>query len=301
MEDLLSFLERRFRYHDAGEWESRIRKGFVKVNGRKAKAGQILETRHKIVYEPPPVPEPRIDRSFHIVYEDRHMLAVSKSGNIPTSPSGKYWYNCLTHVLKDALGLDWIHAVHRLDRETSGINLFAKSKEAARILGQSFQQGRVGKSYIAILHGSMQCREIFLSVPLRGAENSSIFVKQAGHAAGRSSRTRFELRARLPGASLVTVTPITGRTHQIRAHASLLGHPVVGDKLYGTTEKAFLAWLETGERTTEARQLLHAAALSFPHPIDGTEMNLEAPADGLVDLYLTRNRELAAVRKVTED
>lgn len=291
-ENLLAFLERRFRYHSAGEWNERIRNGFVKVNGKKARPGQILETRHNIVYEPPPAPEPEIDRAYDVIYEDEQILAVGKSGNIPTSPSGKYWYNSLTHVLKNAMGLDWLHAVHRLDRGTSGINLFAKSKEAARRLGKDFQEGRVGKSYTAILQGFFPLREAYLSAPLRGAEQGAIRIKQAADVHGRGSQTRFQLKARLPGASLVIATPLTGRTHQIRAHASLLGHPVVGDKLYGTTEEVFLDWVSVKERNSAGRQLLHATALTFAHPSSGETMRLESPARQLLRLYLDQHYSL---------
>lgn len=289
-ENLLAFLERRFRYHSAEEWKERIRKGFVKVNGKRCKPGQILETRHKIAYEPPPEPEPEIDRAYDVIYEDEQILAVGKSGNIPTSPSGKYWHNCLTHVLKNAMGLEWLHAVHRLDRETSGINLFAKSKEAARRLGKDFQEGRVNKSYTAVLQGVFPLLAAYVSAPLRDAEQGTIRIKQAADVGGRGSQTRFELQARLPGgASLVAAIPMTGRTHQIRAHASLLGYPVVGDKLYGTTEEAFLHWVSDKERNSASRQLLHATTLSFAHPSSGKTMHLESPARQLVQLYLDQH------------
>jgi RluA family pseudouridine synthase len=287
VENLLAFLVRRFRYHTDGEWEERIRKGFVKVNGRKAKPGQILETRHKIVYEPPPAREPEVDPTFEVIYEDDCILAVSKSGNIPTSPSGKYWNNCLTHVLKDRLKLEWVHAVHRLDRETSGLNLFAKSKQAAGRLGRSFAQGEVGKIYSAMLRGRLPSSEIFVSAPLRNAEGGAIRIKQAVHAQGRESATRFQLRAVLPGACLVRAVPLTGRTHQIRAHAALLGHPVVGDKLYGTSEEAFLRWVGEERRESAGRQLLHSTSLTFPHPATGEGLTLTVDDAGLVQQYLS--------------
>ncbi len=287
VENLLAFLVRRFRYHTDGEWEERIRKGFVKVNGRKAKPGHILQTRHKIVYEPPPAPEPEVDATFEVIFEDDCILAVSKSGNIPTSPSGKYWRNCLTHVLKDRLKLDWVHAVHRLDRETSGLNLFAKSKRAAGGLGRAFARGEVRKTYSAMLRGRLPVREIFVSAPLRSAEGGAIRIKQAVHSQGRESATRFQLRAVLPGACLVRAVPATGRTHQIRAHAALLGHPIVGDKLYGTSEEAFLRWVAEERRDSAGRQLLHSTSLTFPHPATGERMTLTTDDAALVRQYLS--------------
>lgn len=300
VENLLEFLERRFRYHDSQQWKEHINKGFVKVNGRKAKPGKILESRHKIIYEPPHTEEPEIDPSYSVIYEDEHILAVNKSGNIPTSPSGKYWFNCLTHVLKDSMGLQWLHAVHRLDRETSGVNLFAKSKEAAGLLGKAFQQGQVSKKYTAVVWGQVAFREIFVSAPLRNAERGSIHIKQAVHGMGRGSQTRFKLEALMAGASLISAVPLTGRTHQIRAHAALLGHPVVGDKLYGTSEAAFLQWMNTGERDSAARQLLHATSLEFTHPMTGRDMTVECPPSALLGLYIDQYADSARIGEVAQ-
>lgn len=269
-ETLLQFLTRRFQYHSSPEWEKLVRSGFVKVNGRKAKPGSILETKHKIVYERPPIPEPEVDRTYSILYEDDQILAVSKSGNIPTSPSGKYWNNCLVHILMQDLDLKELHAVHRLDRETSGVNLFAKSKAAARALGSIFQSGAVEKSYTVIVRGQFPAKSIYVSAPLQGNTKGAVHIKQEVSTGGRPCRTVFQLRAILPGASLLEARPLTGRTHQIRAHAAYLGYPVWGDKLYGVPEQVFIDWVESGERSSDSRQLLHAKSLNFMHP--GTEM-----------------------------
>lgn len=284
-ETLLAFLGRRFRYHSSEEWEELVRKGFVKVNGRTVAPGHLLETRHKIVYERPPFPEPPVDGRFAVLYEDDDIIAVEKSGNIPTSPSGKYWANCLVHVVQKALGLPWVHAVHRLDRETSGVNLLAKSKESARILGKDFQDGAVEKEYAAILVGRLPAREIFVSVPLRNAAGGAIRIKQAVHADGRKATSRFRLRAVLPGASLVRVSPLTGRTHQIRAHAAFMGFPVLGDKLYAVPEADFVEWVRHGERSSERRQLLHSGALGFLHPVTRRRVEVRSSARPLLELF----------------
>lgn len=285
-ETLLAFLERRFRYHSAEEWQALIAKGFVKVNGRKRRPGHVLQSRHKIIYEPPPRPEPPVDGRFRVLYEDAHLLVVSKSGNIPTSPSGKYWHNCLVHQLQRTFANPALHAVHRLDRETSGINVFAKSKAVAGLLGGHLRDGTVEKEYTAILRGHLPAAEALVSAPLGDDPQSSVHIKQAVRADGRPSRTRFILRARLPGASLVTLRPYTGRTHQIRVHAAYLGHPVWGDKLYGVPEGDFLGWIDHGARTAENRHLLHASALRFAHPVTQHWLSLyDAPRELLRLFY----------------
>ena len=284
-ETLLAFLTRRFRYHTPREWKELVEQGLLLVDGRRVSHRHVLQTREKIVYERPPFQEPEVDATFSIVFEDDHLLAVNKSGNIPTSPSGKYWDNCLVHVLKKELGLRALHAVHRLDRETSGLNLFAKTREAAARLGRQFQQGSVAKRYSSILRGHLTAREILLSAPLLGQPGGDVRIKQAVHPEGKASKTRFRLRAILPGASLVSVRPLTGRTHQIRAHAAFLGHPVWGDKLYGASEAEFLHWVARKDREFGTRQLLHATELELIHPMTEKPITLRSPDNVLLELF----------------
>ena len=284
-ETLLEFLSRRFKYHSVVEWSSRIEAGAVLVNGKAGNAGRLLETRDKIVYLRPPGPEPEVDASYTVLYEDDHLLAVRKSGNIPSTPSGKYWDNCLVHVLQRETGYPVLLATHRLDRETSGINLFAKSKEAARVLGKMFQHGGIEKAYQTVVVGDFPHRDKVVDLPLGGDREGSIRIKQVHDPAGRPAQTAFRLLARLPGASLVEARPITGRTHQIRAHLACLGHPVWGDRLYGGSEEAFIAFVSQSDRNAESRQLLHATRLSFAHPITGDPVIIEDNAGAIMDLF----------------
>lgn len=284
-ETLLEFLVRRFRYHNAEQWEQRVHEGYVTVNGRTTVSSRLLETRDKILYDRPPGPEPDVDDTYRVLYEDDDLLAVSKSGNMPTSPSGKYWRNCLVHILKDRHSYPSLHAVHRLDRETSGINLFAKHRDAARALGQDFQEGRVEKGYSAVLRGHVLAKRIYISAPLWGAPGAAVRIRQEVHPAGRPASTHFNVLALLPGATLAEVRPVTGRTHQIRVHAAHLGHPVWGDKLYGAGEDAFIAWVGSGERNSWDRHLLHADRLSVTHPQSGRRLDLRDPPELLLDLF----------------
>ena len=284
-ETLIDFLMRRFHYHTREQWEERILLGAVTVNGRTIAPGHVLASKDHIVYVPPAAPEPPVDARFTVLYDDAALLAVSKSGNIPTSPSGKYWHNCLLHVLQRELNLPELHSVHRLDRETSGVNLFAKTRRAAALLGGAFASGRVEKRYAAIVRGRFPAPEILVNAPLRHA-GSEVSIKQAVHPAGRPSVTRFRLRALLPRASLVDVAPLTGRTHQIRAHAAFIGYPIWGDRLYGASEDQFIAWLHSPVRDWNARHLLHATELRFSHPETGAEVIVRDGAGAIVRGFL---------------
>lgn len=288
-ETLLEFLVRRFKYHGVIEWEERILSGNVLINGKKPRPETILETGSKIVYEPPLVSEPEVDTRYAVLFEDESLLAVDKSGNIPTSPSGKYWRNCLVHHLKEDRGLEELHAVHRLDRETSGINLFAKTKDSARNLGRDFMEGRVDKIYLAILRGRFPGSEVFLNAPIAGDAASSIYIRQKVQPEGRQARTRFTLVSDLSSSSLVRITPYTGRTHQIRVHAEYFGCPVWGDKLYGRAEEDFIQWVANGERNSTDRHLLHASELTFTHPQAGHRITVKSDAEAILELYGREN------------
>jgi RluA family pseudouridine synthase len=285
-ETLLQFLTRRFRYHTEEEWKQLISGGYITIDGRSTVPGERLSSKQLIVYIPPPVPEPEVDTRYEIIFEDAHLLAVSKSGNIPTSPSGKYWRNCLRHLLQRDLQLPSLHAVHRLDRETSGVNLFAKSPEAVRRLGEAFKHGRVEKRYNAVLQGHLPVRQVTVSAPLTDA-GGEILIKQMVHPQGRPAYTRFRLLALLPGASWVDIVPLTGRTHQIRAHAAYIGFPVWGDWLYGATEEEFIRWVRNPNRHRLGRHLLHAKELVLEHPITGAPLRLMAPAEPMLRAFLT--------------
>jgi RluA family pseudouridine synthase len=281
-EALLDFLAYRFRYHTAPEWAERIASGSITVDDATVSPKHQLRSGERIVYIPPRVAEPPVDTRYTVLYEDNYLLAVSKSGNIPTSPSGKYWHNCLRHVLQRERGLPKLLSVHRLDRETSGVNLFAKTPEAASALGKAFAQGRVLKRYQAVLRGYLPAADIFVNAPLQ-EEGGEITIKQAVHPDGRASITRFRLNRKLNGACLVDVLPQTGRTHQIRAHASFLGSPVWGDHLYGASDEEFIRWVRIPHRDASHRHLLHAAGLSFAHPVSGELLEVEDSGGKLVE------------------
>lgn len=284
-ETLVEFLTRRFKYHTATEWDKLISDGYVRINDKKTNSSKMLQTKDVIVYEPPPTPEPNVDPGHSVIYEDQWVLAVSKSGNIPTSPSGKYWNNCLVHVLKKKYQYPDLLAAHRLDRETSGINLFAKDKDTARVLGDSFNKGKVEKHYTAVLKGNIPSGEILITGPIAKCERSKIHIKQDVLPNGRPSQTFFYKKGNLGDASLVVAVPLTGRTHQIRLHAASIGHPVIGDKLYGQKDEYFVEWLEQGVRNSTDRQLLHASYLAFIHPETGKMIKLDDPPTGIVALY----------------
>jgi 23S rRNA pseudouridine1911/1915/1917 synthase len=214
----------------------------------------------------------------------------------PTKPTGA---RTLWGELKQLLAFEianggQVSIVNRLDRETSGLVLVAKNAATARRFGLMMQEQRIAKEYLAIVWGWPQWDSTTVDAPLarQGIHAPSpIWLKQAIHPKGARARTRFAVERRFSRGvdgsrfSIIRAIPETGRTHQIRVHLSSLGHPVVGDKIYGPDEKLYLQFIETGWTPELARRLLlprhalHSAALE----IEGSDRWISAlPAD-LVD------------------
>ncbi|MBF0351689.1 MAG: RluA family pseudouridine synthase [SAR324 cluster bacterium] len=289
-ETLLEFLLRKFRYLNEQEWMEAILAQHLLVDHREGDPFQILKNNQKIIYIRSDHLEPPVDAEFDIIYEDEDLIAVNKSGDLPTSPSGKYYKNTLVHQVKEKLGWEKIYTLHRLDRETSGVIVFAKRQEVAQMMATMFRERKIEKRYIAILERPLPAPDVFLSVPIGPAIDSPVRIKQWVIPEGKTSQTRFIFQESIGNYTRVEVRPLTGRTHQIRVHAAYLGSPIVGDKLYALKNDGFLQWKDEGESFLVSqnfpthRQLLHASELRFCHPVTGRPLLIKAD-----DAILTRH------------
>ncbi len=212
-----------------------------------------------------------------VLYEDPHLLVVKKEAGIPCESSPITTAPTLVEIINVYLRRrspgqkgHYLGLVHRLDRETSGVMVYTKSREANRITDQ-FKRHTIVRRYLAIVAGPVAREEgtisgfLAKSPLLKGGKKA----KPSTEATGRKATTRWRLLERYPDASLLEVDLDTGRTHQIRVHLASIGHPVIGDKIYGTSPIPF------------PRQALHAAYLCFRHPITGKKMEFrsELPRD----------------------
>jgi Pseudouridylate synthases, 23S RNA-specific len=288
VETLLQFLLRRFRYLDDQEWKENIDAKRIWVDGRLGKASLTLHDNQKIIYYRPDFLEPEVDSQFDIIYEDDFLIALCKSGNLPTSPSGKYYKNTLVNLVKSRFGMKKLYTLHRLDRETSGVIIFAKRHEIAQTMAALFRKKQIQKKYTAILNGHLPqssgkaISEAYIYLPIGKDSNSKIRIKQSVSSSGKPCQTYFSEKEKIGDLSLVEVRPITGRTHQIRVHAAHIGCAVLGDKLYGLTDDGFLRWLSEGDdylleqNFPLHRQLLHASEIRFEHPVKKNETVISA-------------------------
>lgn len=211
---------------------------------------------------------------FRIIGETADLLVVDKPAGLlvhPSKPDGKrtLWDGLRELLCYEIANKGQVSLINRLDRETSGLVLVAKNHCAARQAAIAMQSGKIKKTYLAILCGHPPGDFFSVDEPIirKGeVEATRIHLKRMVHPAGAKAKTHFDVLRRIESAygcfSLVRAQPVTGRTHQIRVHASHAGHPVVGDKIYGPSEECYLEFIRTGwSRCLEKRLLINRHAL----------------------------------------
>jgi 23S rRNA pseudouridine1911/1915/1917 synthase len=216
-----------------------------------------------------------VERLFEIIFEDSDLLVINKPAGLVCHPTKGDQYSSLIGRVRLYLGLApdaASHIVNRLDRETSGVIMVAKHSGAAGELGKIWESRSVEKEYVAIVHGSVSSAHGLIEAPLGPDEKSIIAVKDRVRPDGAAAQTEFWTERHLERDgpfSVLRVMPRTGRKHQIRIHLAHIGHPIVGDKLYGGDEDCYLA-LAQDRLTDEHRkklilpfQALHASSVAF--------------------------------------
>ncbi|MFO1053204.1 MAG: RluA family pseudouridine synthase [Planctomycetota bacterium] len=283
---LLEFLATRFRYFDREAWRREIEAGHVAVDGRRGTpdrvvgAGTVVGTRRVLR-------EPAVPTEVRVVHDAAGILVVDKPAGLPFHADGVFITHTLVAVLASRLG-PGLEPLQRLDRETSGLCLFARERQVARAL-RAVGAPPIHKAYDAIARGVIEGDEFTVDAPIGLRGDSAVALRrgvlQTGAADARDARTSFRVLARGRDATLLRCVLHTGRTHQIRVHLESIGHPLVGDKLYGRTDDEYLAWVahvkQGGDvafdgRFGAPRQMLHARRLELVSPLEGTALRLDA-------------------------
>jgi len=262
-----------------------------RADGHAPKPATIVAAGEHYVLRRAAQPEPPCPRTFAIVVDDPRLYVVDKPAGLPVHASAKFYFNTLTRVLGERFPDEpELQICHRLDRETSGCLVVARDRAAAAVIKHDFAtKDRVQKQYLAVVHGQPPWdREHTIDLPLRvarpGDPTRLVHVRMlAGAAPGAlPAITRVRVERRTADHALVRCTLLTGRQHQIRAHLAAAGFPIVGDKLYGHGDDAFLRYCNEGLVPELARlfvlprHALHAGLVRFPHP-DGGTVTAEAP------------------------
>lgn len=237
--------------------------------------------------------------AFRVAAEGDDWIVADKPAGLlthPTRPDGAptLWGGLRALLAYELANRGKLSIITRLDRETSGLVLVALSSVRARALGLAMQRGGIGKEYLAIVRGAPDWEEKVVDAPIiRQGEvgESGIWLKRCVDERGSDARTDFHVEARFVGAgcemALVRARPRTGRTHQIRVHLAHAGFPVVGDKIYGRREGAYLEFIRTGWTPALARELLlprhalHACGLLFQDAGGSRKVSIGLPPDML--------------------
>jgi 23S rRNA pseudouridine1911/1915/1917 synthase len=275
------FMVRRFPGWSRTQLARQIDDGHVAVNGRvggRVRPGMRIDAGDEVrVYlaqrtEPYAAPE---KIPLTVLYEDRFLLVIDKPAGLTVHPGSGEKSGTMANALAYHFGeLSRVQGpmrpgiVHRLDKDTSGVILVAKDDQTHHGLASQFRERTVRKTYLAVVRGVVELDADLVSAPI-GAHKRMPTRMSVRFDVGRPSETFYEVVERFPRHTLVRCMPKTGRTHQIRIHMEFIGHPLVGDKLYGGTEPALLAYCR--------RQALHAHRISFRHPVTGDEMTFESP------------------------
>jgi 23S rRNA pseudouridine1911/1915/1917 synthase len=269
--------------HSRSQLQRLIKEGLVEVGGKPARANAPVRAGEQVVLEVPepvaPTPEPE-DLPLDVLYEDGDLIVVNKASGMVVHPAAGHsagtLVNALLHHVDDLSGVGGElrpGIVHRLDRGTSGVMVVAKHDRSHEELARQFEAREVEKEYIALVWGVVQAgRRIDLPI---GRDPHDRQKMSARARRSRTAVTRITRATQYRGVTLAHIAIHTGRTHQIRVHMSAIGHPVVGDTVYGGARRRVAADLRAVQRLE--RPFLHAARLAFAHPIDGRRMEFSAP------------------------
>lgn len=263
-------------------------------NGKAIKPNRILRTKDLVVLYKEPPDEPEVCRDIRIIFEDEWFVAVDKPARLPVHPTAKYLKNTLTYLLEQLYGSNHRpNLVHRLDAETSGIVLCAKSLDAERIAKGLFAKRKIQKQYLGIIEGHIEPPEGRIEAPISPNPHTIIKARMwCGDESGLPALTEYSTVARYGTKSLLLLKPRTGRQHQLRVHLKHLGHLILGDKLYAQDESLFLDYMQDGPtdeiiaRAGHTRQALHAHKLSFIHPFSQESMCIESPLPADMQMLL---------------
>ena len=298
--------------HSRAALQRLIRQGHVEVDGRRARSSYRIRGGERVRLSPPaPVPsgiEPEAI-PLRVLHEDEDLMVIDKPAGMTVHPGAGVRRGTLVNaLLHHARGLSSIGGVerpgivHRLDRDTSGVIVVALNDRAHRHLAAQFKGRRVEKIYEALVRGRPHTASGIVDQPI--GRHPSVRVRMAVRQDGRPSLSRWRAVRFFGEATLLEVRPETGRTHQIRVHLAHLGHPVVGDPLYGGRRARGAPATGPGapgeadpleDYARGGHLALHARSLSFDHPADGRRMRFEAPRPDPLERLLARLAEDAPV------
>ena len=254
------------------KWKEKIKNNNLRVNGSAIDINYIVKAGDVCTHTTAPKLEPDVSINIELLYDDDDILIINKPSPLPVHASGRFIRNTLLSILEKTFPLEEFKLTHRIDANTTGIVLIAKNKTSANAIRQQFENKSINKKYIALVEGIVENNKLTLTQSI-GNEVLSAGARKI-NATGKESMTEIEVINRFieREQSLIEVTPLTGRTNQIRLHLAAIGHPIVGDIGYKDSD-----YFKNHPFTYDDDQLyLHANQLSFIHPTTKKKLTISA-------------------------
>lgn len=274
-ETLIESLARRFTYQDRDYWLGKIASGEVLVDGRKGEPAQQLCLGEEIQFAIPEFYEPDLDTCYHKIWENEHLILVSKPADLPVHSNHRFFHQTMTALVRRDENLPDINPIHRLDRETSGLMVYLKKPFKEKRLRRNTNLVIADKYYLALVEGSLPGGYLMVEAPLKEAGCPPVGYKMVVAEDGRPSQTEFFNLGSADGFTLLLARLGSGRKHQIRAHLQHAGLPIVGDKLYAHDSRYFIKRCNDDLQPEDIKilrashHLLHAWALVLDLPAEG--------------------------------
>ncbi|MEC8555177.1 MAG: RluA family pseudouridine synthase [Planctomycetota bacterium] len=269
-ETISQLLERHFHHSTRQQWLERILQGEIMLGERLLRADCPSSNGDRVIWNRPGWLEATVPRSFSVLYEDESLLAVNKPAGLPTIPGGGFLENTLLHLVHERF-TNAPRPLHRLGRGTSGVVLFAKDQNSARHWSRHWKE--VEKTYLAMVAGRPNQPVYDIKVPIGPIDHPKLGTVHSVSASGKASRSVARVARERGENTVMEVDLYTGRPHQIRIHLASIGHPLVGDPMYGPSAKL----LSHAGVPSDLGYQLHAWRMRLNCPTNKKKLELEAP------------------------
>jgi 23S rRNA pseudouridine1911/1915/1917 synthase len=275
---VLDFYCHYYPHSTAAEWQQRIEQGQILLDGRSTTTATRLHQRQQLTYNRPPWQEPDAPLDFTVLHEDLDLLVVAKPSGLPVLPGGGFLEHTLLWQLQQLYPNSPPVPIHRLGRGTSGLMLLARSPQARSHLSQQMRNHQIQKIYRALADGNTMPDRFTITQPIGKLAYPTLGYLYAATADGLFAQSDCRVLDRRSQTTLLEVSILTGRPHQIRIHLAAAGYPLWGDPLYGMGGVPHpVATLEKLPVPGDCGYFLHAVQLAFIHPVRGQLLCVNCP------------------------